>query len=154
MLVDSRDEQIQECAKRLRERRLPKCIDIRHILATKIGLGPTTPFRQRGELKKRLERSIASIETKLSTWAKANSTGAPRILTDRAVRDPYRRFEESKGPLNQIHIRLSGSEVLDVASCSPVIAAIESFELFRAYTDDSEARSVVERVVNAQLRGN
>jgi HD superfamily phosphohydrolase len=154
MLVDSRDEQIRDCAKRLRERHLPKCIDVRHILVAEIGLGKATSPRQRSELKNRLERSIASIETKLSNWSKAHSTGVPRIVTDRAVRDPYRRFEESKGPLNQIHIRMSGNEILDVASCSPVIAAIESFELFRAYTDDEDARSVVQRVVKAQLRGN
>jgi hypothetical protein len=154
MLADSRDEQIQDCAKRLRERRLPKCIDIRRMLASEIGLGPATEPRARDELKKKLERLVASVETKLKKWAQTNSTGAPRILTDRATRDPYRRFEESKGPLNQIHIRLSGRDILDVASCSSVIAAIESFELFRAYTDDEEARSVVENVVKAELRRN
>lgn len=154
MLIESRDKQIQDCAKRLRERRLPKCIDIRHALASKIGLGAATDPRQRSDLERRLERLVASVESKLNKWAQTNSTGAPRILTDRAIRDPYRRFEESKGPLNQIHIRLSGDEILDVASCSQVIGAIESFELFRAYTDDEEARGVVESVVQSELRRN
>lgn len=154
MLVDSRDEQIQDCAKRLRERRLPKCIDIRRMISSEIGLGPGTEPRRRDELRKKLERLVASVETKLDRWAQTNSTGAPRIMTDRATRDPYKRFEESKGPLNQIHIRVSGTEILDVASCSSVIAAIESFELFRAYTEDGEATSMVEKVVKDELRSN
>jgi hypothetical protein len=70
---------------------------------------------------------------------------------DRAVRDPYKRFEESKGPLNQIHIRLGGDKIFDVAECSSVIGGIETFELFRAYVTDAEAKSAVEKIVREEL---
>ena len=101
--------------------------------------------KERAELEKKLDRLTVSIESKLNRWSERNSRDeAPRILTDRAMRDPYKRFEESKGPLNQIHIRLADNQILDVASCSSVIAAVESFSLFRAYVRDEAAAKAVE----------
>lgn len=155
MLVDAADSQIQDCALRLRDRRLPKCIDIRHILVSEIKLDKATNLKERDELKKRLERLVGSIEKKLEAWAnKRSGDGIPLILTDRAERDPYKRFQESKGPLNQIHIRLADNHIYDVASCSSVIAAVETFELFRAYVDDDAARRGVEDMVKTELRRN
>ena len=154
MLIEATDERIRDCATRLRDRHLPKCIDVRHQLVSGIGLEGVTKPKEKNELKKRLERLMVSIESKLDRWANKNSPGSPRILTDREVRDPYKRFEESKGPLNQIHIRLSGNNIRDVASCSSVIAAIESFEFFRAYTDDEEATKVVKEIIRSELGRN
>jgi hypothetical protein len=103
-------------------------------------------------LKKKLERLVISIERKLEAWAAERSDGGiPFILTDRAERDPYKRFQESKGPLNQIHIKLADNKIYDVASCSSVIGAVEAFDLFRAYVDDDEARCAVEDIVNSEL---
>jgi uncharacterized protein len=155
MLVDAADTQIHDCALRLRDRRLPKCLDLRHTLLSAIKLDQATSPKERDELKKRLERLIISIEKKLEAWAsKRSGEGIPLILSDRAERDPYKRFQESKGPLNQIHIRLADNQIYDVASCSSVIAAIETFELFRAYVDDDEARRAVEGIVKTELGRN
>jgi HD superfamily phosphohydrolase len=152
LLVDAADTQIQDCATRLRDRRLPKCLDLRHRLASAIELDRAKNLRERDELKKKLERLIISIEKGIDAWTKKQpSAGAPLILMDRAERDPYRRFQESKGPLNQIHIRLADGQISDVASCSSVIAAVETFELFRAYTDDDNGRRAVEDIVRAEL---
>jgi uncharacterized protein len=152
MLVSAPDIQIQECAMRLRDRRLPKSLDIRHALVSQIGLDQVVSAKDCSELKKRLERLIVSIEKKIETWADKNSgNGIPRILTDRAERDPYKRFQESKGPLNQIHIKLPDGQIFDVASCSSVVAAVEPFELFRAYVDDGAARQAVEDIVQTEL---
>lgn len=96
---------------------------------------------------------VASIDEKLIGWSSERSNGFPRIITDRAIRDPYKRFQESKGPLNQILIRTASDEIVDVAEFSPVVAAIESFELFRAYVDgnDDEARVAIDGIVNAAI---
>jgi HD superfamily phosphohydrolase len=151
MLADAEDKQIRDCAIRLRDRKLPKCIDIRHELVSAIGLSARGSAEKRDELKKRLERLIGSIEKQLERWVEGNSDDSPRILLDRAVRDPYKRFQESKGPLNQIHIRL-GDKIFDVAESSSVVAGIETFELFRAYVTDTEAKSAVEKIVKDELR--
>ncbi|WP_324407225.1 HD domain-containing protein [Bradyrhizobium sp.] len=154
MLADAPDRQVRDCALRLKNRQLPKCIDIRHQLVDTLGLRKISDPRERAEVGKKLDRLIASIETKLNHWAEKNSNDeAPRILTDRATRDPYKRFEESKGPLNQIHIRLAGNQILDVASISSVIAAVESFSLFRAYACDEDSANAITHIVDSELSG-
>ena len=153
MLADAKDRVIQECALHLRDRKLPKCLDLRQVLVAKIGDNKPMSAAERDDKNKRLERLIGSIETRLHNWAESNSNGIPRILTDRASRDPYKRFQESKGPLNQIHIRLAG-EISDVAERSPVIAAIETFELFRAYVVDADAKAQVNKIVREELEKN
>lgn len=154
MLCDAKDEVIQECASHLRDRKLPKCIDLRHELVAAIGGNKAMSADDRADKNKKLERLVGSIEKRLQNWADKNSTGFPRILTDRAARDPYKRFQESKGPLNQIHIRLAGKKISDVAECFPVIAAIETFELFRAYVIDGDAKAQVDRIVREELGKN
>jgi HD superfamily phosphohydrolase len=154
MLTAAKDAAIRESAIRLRDRRLPKCIEIRQRLVSEIGLSKATDPKEREDLKKRLDVLMVSIETRLDSWSAKHSTGSAKILTDRAVRNPYNRFEESKGPLNQIHIRMNNDNILDVASCSSVIGAIESFELFRAYADDEDAKSVVEKILKEELGRN
>lgn len=152
MLADAKDKVIQACALHLRDRKLPKCINLRQDLVAAIGVGKSTSPADRDQKNKQLERLVGSIEKRLQSWAANNSSGVPRILTDRASRDPYKRFQESKGPLNQIHIRLAGKKISDVAECSPVIAAIESFELFRAYVTDADAKAQVDKIVKDELR--
>jgi uncharacterized protein len=152
MMGGAPDKQIRECALRLRDRRLPKCIDVLAELRSAMKLDKISDAEEREGLKKQIERLITSIKEQFEAWATANSDGVPRILTDRETRDPYKRFEESKGPLNQIHIRLD-DKIHDVAHCSQVIAALKSFELFRAYVDESdgEARTAVEAIVHDEL---
>ena len=152
MLSEARDLQLRELAVRIRDRRLSKCTDVRARIVSAIGLGVTTDSKKREQLKKRLERLVISIESKLERWSELHSNDMPRILTDRAIRDPYKRFEESTGLLNQILIRLTDRKIIDVASCSSFIRAIESFELFRAYTDDDEAKRFVDSTVEDELR--
>jgi hypothetical protein len=156
MMTEAHDPQIHECAQCLRDRRFPKSIDIRHKLLAAVGLDKGVTSIERDERKRRLDRLIASIEKRLQMWAAKKSQGIPRILTDRAARDPYKRLQESKGPLNQIHIRLPDNLIHDVAECSPVIAAIETFELFRAYVDgnDTDAKDAVDKIIKEELGRN
>ena len=152
---------IRHSARRLRDRKLPKCIDIYDRLVAEPGSDDRAA--DRGETKKRQDRLIADIRTRLIEWSDANSgkqTGlpvetdvAPRILVDFASRTPYKPFRQTTGPLNQILIRGADNVVRDMAHCSPVVAAIEEFKLFRAYVDDSdqEAKQAVEAIIAEEL---
>jgi HD superfamily phosphohydrolase len=154
MIAYAEDECIRDCANRLLHRRLPKCIDVCARLVDEIGLAKITKPTERVELKQRLERLVTQIDKRLHAWAKNKKVnGVPRILTDRARRDPYKRFQDDKGPLNQIHIHVGGGKILDAAECSPVIAALEPFDLFRAYVDenDQDAKEKIESIVREEL---
>ncbi|MBK8909458.1 MAG: HD domain-containing protein [Rhodospirillales bacterium] len=156
MLIDAQDPLVRELATRLRDRRLPKCMDIYQQLVNAIAPEHASTVEDRDVRRKRLKRAISSIEERLQIWSNANSEDAPRILTDSSARAPYKSFQESKGPLNQIRIRSADDRILDMAESSRVVASIETFELFRAYFDDAdlEARSVVESTIEEELRSD
>lgn len=156
MLIDAPDPLIRDLATRLRDRRLPKCIDIHQRLVSAIAPEHATTGEDREARRKRLKRAISSIEERLQAWSNEKSDAAPRILTDSAARAPYKSFQDSKGPLNQIRIRVGGDRILDMAESSRVVAGIETFELFRAYFDDAdpEARKVVNNIVEEELRSD
>lgn len=134
MMADASDKLIAEFSRRIRDRKLFKCIDVRARLASLAGDA---------------DRACASISGKIEQWTSENANGDPRILVDQASREPYKRFEESKGPLNQIRIRTTDNKLVDLGEKSKVVAAIEPFKLFRVYLseDDSEARTFVEQEV-------
>lgn len=148
LLVEADDPLISDGAARLRDRRLPKCIDIR---ARLIASGAMRGDRIAD--KKRMDRLTDLIKERLLTWSQANSTAGPRILLDYASRTPYKPFRQTTGPLNQILIRAAGDKVCDMAECSPVVSGIETFELFRAYVDkaDVDARTAVEAAITDEL---
>ncbi len=155
MLVEASDRTTQDFAVRLRDRKLLKCKDIRRELIAKIA--PDWPRHTATQtdvksVKRKLTRVSKLIEEQLEAWSEENSNHGPRILIDQATRDPYKPFQESKGPLNQIRIRSDVDDrILDMADRSPVVAALESFEVFRAYTDEEDAEAVaVIRDVTAQ----
>jgi hypothetical protein len=149
MMVEADDPAVKELAIRLYHRQLPKCIDIRSRITASLGTG----FFQRKDSDERLQKATTLVEERLQEWSDSNSSSAPRILIDRARRDPYREIQETKGPLNQIRIRTAPGKILDLAEHSPVVAAIKIFELFRVYVDrsDTEATTMVEQTVNQVL---
>ncbi len=149
MMVEADDPAVKELAARLHRRQLPKCIDIRSSLIDSLGVR----FVRSKDSAERLQKATILIEERLQEWNDNNSSSAPRILIDRAHRNPYRQFQETKGPLNQIRIRTAPGEILDLAEHSPVVAALENFVLFRAYVDrlDTDATIMVERTVNQVL---
>ena len=156
MMAEAEDDEIRELARSLQNRTLPKCLDILTKLTDEIDLGRMAEPSDREEAAKKIDRLVALIEEQLNDWSEKNSKGAPRILIDRARRSPYTRFQEAKGPLNQIRIRTGPNTILDLAEHSPVVAAIANFELFRAYVwpIDGESGVMVERIVNQVLKEN
>lgn len=153
MLREASDPQIAELASRLNDRRLPKCIDIYQMLISAFAPEHAQTVEGRQELRRRVKRAVASIDEKLSGWSDERPSSTPRILVDKAERAPYRSFQDSKGPLNQIRIRVEDGSIVDVAESSRVVASIETFELFRAYCDesDAEARRAVITIVKAEI---
>ena len=77
----------------------------------------------------------------------------PRLLVDQADRHPYKSFQESKGPLNQINIR-QGEKILDMAEASQVVAGLKPFSLFHAYydADDTDIKKQLDQIIEEKLR--
>jgi uncharacterized protein len=141
MMADAKDPTISEFAHRLRDRRLFKCIDIRTEVSR--GLGEADIAR--------VEQVCAAVGTQIEQWKRDREKKPPRILIDRATREPYKRFQESKGPLNQIMIKHEG-RLVDLGERSKIVKAIEPFQLYRAYVspDDAEAEKFVHKTIKAE----
>ena len=144
MMIEARDPTIQRCAVRLQNRRLPKCIDIRQRLESRIPAD--MEFK-----KKQATLSLACIEIvgEIRQQTSSRSPDSPQILIDETRRKPYKKIQESESPLNQIRISHGEDRFEDMARLSPVVASAETFEVCRAYhdEDDTEGRSVIENIV-------
>jgi HD superfamily phosphohydrolase len=148
LLAEAGDPAVVVYARRLLERRLLKTVDIRRKLLSAIRSGAGEDGRRQ------LERLTVSIEERLKAWNDEQPGAAKRVLLDRSSRNPYKRFQESKTPLNQIHIRADDGRIVDMAEYSPVVAALETFHVFRAYVDagDSDARKAIDQIVAEELK--
>lgn len=155
MFVEAEDKLIAEFATRLRERKLPKCVDVRERLNSLIQPDRAATPEEREGRRKKIERAVVSIEEAILEWTKAKCPDVPRILMDREERACYKRFQDSKGPLNQIRIRANGG-IFDMAETSKIVAGTDSFALFRAYIPegDNEARKMIDDAVEQEVRRN
>jgi len=74
-------------------------------------------------------------------------------LIDLDKRSPYKSGGESVGPLDRINIRTDGGMLVDLEQRSSVVAALNTFQLFRAYfdPDDGAARSDIERIAGEEV---
>ena len=140
-LTEASDPTVQSLARRLQDRKLYKCIDVRESLLKRLGDDADEEV---------VEHACQGIDTKITEWLATRTDVAPRIITDRAEREPYRRFQDSKGPLNQIRIRAGGGGLVDLVKRSKVVAAINMFKLYRVYVSDAEAREFVERAIDEE----
>ncbi|MBN7804831.1 HD domain-containing protein [Agrobacterium rosae] len=129
---------ISEAARRLKDRRLYKAIDIRQSLS--VSFDDTKEGRV--ELDERCSEIEQKIREKNDLWKVHSPDKLKRILVDKTKRDPYKPMTESKGPLNQIRIKTSDNGAEDLGAVSKVVNAIRPFEVLRAYhsPDDHEAR--------------
>ena len=154
MLAESSEEIISKFALRIRDRNLLKCFDVREAVRKRV-IEKEAPksggFDQtaRLDVEKSVGRITLAAADKIEMWKKANPEKL--LLQDRASRPPYKRFEESKGPLNQIMVRNTDGNLVDLAEHSSAVRAIPTFELFRYYyeRDDDE----IERMINAIIDG-
>jgi uncharacterized protein len=153
MLAEADDPLICDGALRMRDRRLPKCVDIRSKIAPPVPANRARSAEERSEEKKRADRLKERITIRLTEWAAKNSPAVPRILVDSAGRTPYKPFKQTTGPLNQILIRTVDGTIRDMAECSPVVSGIETFEVFRAYVDenDADAKLLIDTVIEEEI---
>src|SRR5207253_1370544 len=102
----------------------------------------------------KVDRACASINDKLTEWIVEHPGDEHRILVDQAVRHPYSRLQESKGPLNQIMVRTESGSLVDLGDRSRIVRAIEPFRLFRLYhaADDEVARALIDRQIEAERK--
>jgi hypothetical protein len=149
MMADAKDPIVSQFSVRLRDRKLFKCVDFRWVITTQ--MNPKNDLSE--EMSERIDAACANIYSKLIEWSVDNSETFPRIICDEAARSPYKRSSESKGPLDQINIRLFTGGLVDVATQSTVVAALKPFKLNRAYysPDDAQAGAIIQKFIKEEL---
>lgn len=145
MMVDAPNPVLSGLAKRLRDRNLYKCLDVRPRLAEASKNKRFPPEETVNRIDAAWERIIAS----LAPFMAPGLERAPRIIADRAKRTPYRPIDESKGPLDRVNILTSAGALVDLRDVSQVVGALEPFTLMRLYfaADDSDARTEIEKAI-------
>lgn len=145
MLKLARDNIISNYSKRLHERKLFKCIDVRIELSKKIDPNESNEHDE----MRLIDTASANVILRISDWNKKHSPTTPRILVDNYKRTPYKPIEDSNGPLDQIHIKTSTGKLVDLKLRSKMVASLETFKIVRAYVanDDSLARDALTKII-------
>lgn len=152
MMATAEDAGVAATAKRLWERRLPKCIDIRRWLEQEIPPGPADDRNARIAREKRLALLCARVRAGCEEWADGQNRDVAPILVDQVRRSPYKKYQDSQTPLNQILVR-HGETVIDMAEFSAVVASAETYEVCRAYIadGDTEAKRAIENIMRTEF---
>jgi hypothetical protein len=145
MLMEADDEIVRTRAQQLRERKLLQCFDIKEFATSLL------PPVRREEPETRKER-MARIKLACDRSLDRLATEAPNVMTDDYARDPYKRFQDSRTPPNQIHIMHAGRP-RDMAELSSVVANAEAFRITRAYVrrGDQQAMDKIENIVRTSI---
>ncbi|MDL2313580.1 HD domain-containing protein [Desulfovibrio sp. OttesenSCG-928-C14] len=145
LMAGAKDPLIQDFSQRLQKRILYKCLDVRERLL------------QKGIKDTKIAIAVEEIRKNIQEWSDKNQVKdkPTRILIDSGKREPYKRIEEEKGPLNQIMINTSKGKIVDINEQSAIIKAIRPFEFFRVYTadEDSEAKIFIENAIKGVKNG-
>jgi HD superfamily phosphohydrolase len=150
LMADSNDKWINDFARRMRDRKLYKCIDVRAKIAHDKG--------DSSALSSEADTVCAAIADEvgmcLDEWSAELPDAPPRILLDEVQRSPYKKLtEDSKGPLNQINIRTEGDHLVDLSKRSNVVAELKTYKAFRVYhaDGDDEAKSKINKIIEARI---
>ena len=149
LLMEAEDGVVADRARRLWNRDLPKCIDVRLTLEQGTPLERGADQKARTERNARIKRRCQQIVLAVETWAAGRSETTAPVLIDQVSRQPYKRFQDSKTMLNQILIRHGTDTSLDMADISPVVASAETFEVCRVYIakGDSESEAMIQNIM-------
>ncbi|MGK9232723.1 HD domain-containing protein [Inquilinus limosus] len=148
-MTDASDPLISDFSRRLRDRDLYRCIDIRVIVTHKLN--------PRGKdddlLRQQVERCCTNIRNRIEESILNNTSTLPAILLDEAKRSPYKSSEEVEGPLDRINIRTDGGNLVDLRERSSVARSLETYKLFRAYIgrDDTETSDTVMKIIGEEV---
>ncbi len=145
LMTEAHDPIVSDFSRRLRDRRLYKCIDVLARLGHRFGAGENGPSR--------LDRARASIKEKTADWLAEQEGASHRILLDEDVREAYKTFQESKGPLNQIRIKTASGDLVDLGEVSNIVRAIEPFRFFRLYHADGDQKALdfIEQTIEGEM---
>ena len=152
LLAAAEDSALRALAVRLWDRHLPRYVDIRAQVEAAF---PPPQQEEHADRKARLARIKLICGNVLSAIEEQQAEmpmGERAVITDEYERSPYRLFDTSRTPMNQMHIRV-GEQVLDVATVSSVITGAESFNLCRAYIfrDDITSKTMVENLLRTEI---
>lgn len=148
LMIDAHDPLVAEYAKRLQERRLLKCIDVRRHVEGNDFIWQDMTLDRRKEHEAKISLKIKRIMNRVRDLAENRKINSKKILIDESSRPLYKRFQDSQTHLNQILIK-QGDAILDMAHLSSVVSATSSFEINRVYLseDDTEGRSAIESLL-------
>lgn len=152
LLVSAEDTTLSRLARRLRDRLLPRYVDIRAQVEAEF----PPPAREDAAARKarfaRIKLICGNVVSELDERQSRTTIGERAIITDEYERSPYRRYDTGRTPMNQMHIRI-GEKVLDMATVSSVVAGAEPFNLCRAYIfrDDTVSKSMVENIIRTEV---
>ena len=151
MMIDACDPIVSQFARRIRDRELLTCIDIRSLVTHRLDPNSSNDASNIDLINRCCEFIKASLTVSLSESSKLV---IPAFLLDWDERSPYKRVGAgSKGPLDQIWIRTEGNQLVNLENRSVVVRALRSFQILRAYVDrnDHSARSTVDRAIEEGL---
>jgi HD superfamily phosphohydrolase len=149
LMAESGDDCLSELAKRLRDRKLYKCIDVRAEIAH-VRNDKDAVSRQADEVCTKMAKEFEECQEE---WSKASPEAPPRLLIDEDSRSPYKELTEDKGALNQINIRTDGDHLEDLSNRSSVVAELQTYRIFRVYhaQDDDEAKTKIRDIMNSGI---
>jgi HD superfamily phosphohydrolase len=153
-MAEAKDNLVAELAGRLRSRKFYKAIDVRETVKRELRVVTKDKGKKAKDLDDKIvERMCANIRETVRRRLSKQNEGIPRILVDQAERDPYKPLQESKGPLNQIRIRVGPNEWVDLRDRSEVVRAIPRFQLFRLYIakEDQESRIFIDKAIAKEV---
>jgi uncharacterized protein len=138
LMEEAEDKLISQFAKRLRDRKLLRCIDIRLKVTNALDSKSTNS----DPVIEAIDVCCAHIKDKLTIqFANKPDDVIPRVLLDEDERSPYKGVDKSKGPLDRIMVRTDGGDnLVDLRERSVVVSALKTFKLLRAYIDKDDSR--------------
>lgn len=152
MLVEADDPTLSQLALRLRDRKLPRYVDIRAEIEAAFPPASKEDTAARNARLARVKLICGNVLSALDECQAATPVGERAVIADEYERSPYRRFDTGRTPMNQMHIR-TGSGVLDVATVSAVVAGAEPFNLCRAYIfrDDTDSKTMIKNIMRTEM---
>lgn len=152
LMAEADDACISVLAKRLRDRKLYKCIDVR----AKIAHDRSDVEALSEPADKVCENIKAEVTKYLDDCSKKEPGCPPRVLIDEAERSPYKKMfpEDPKAPLNQVNIRTEGGRLEDLSKRSEVVSKLGTYKSFRVYhaEDDQDTKTKLINIIDAEIR--
>jgi len=147
-LAEAKDSVIGEFAKRLRDRNLFKCVDIRQRFASAIGSAKGDDVM--------VYQKCSQLMLRVDEWKREHPSESHNVLTDEASRTPYKKIEASQGKLGQILVSMPGDELIDLSELSTLVNASKPYRLWRVYLhpDNATVRDFIDRAIKDIANGN